>query len=175
MSKFYDLLTTSVPSDRHRRLENVTNRPWAAYNRYVTASEFARPPPARCQHGRTNLGCLSGVGVQRDDFGNEVPLSTRATPPRTLYPPTWLPPVDLTPSACTDCVLVTGGGRTTSGTITDDLLLDDPGTPPELPADPDLYALASNLTHRVGAEAIDERGAIAASAVLGGGFDGSSL
>lgn len=87
---------------------NTSATPWDAVNLYVGVDEYRRPEPARCRHGRGLLGCLRGMGVQRDAFGNELPLNSRAQPYRIDYPPDWEAPLRLRPSECADCTLLLG-------------------------------------------------------------------
>ena len=49
-------------------------------------------------------GCLTGVGIQRDEFGDEIALENRTLQPRLLYPPAWETPLQLSPNACADCI-----------------------------------------------------------------------
>ena len=130
--------------ERVRDEWNVTQRPWSARNLYVGVHEFMRPEPDRCQHGRNHLGCLTGVGVQRDDFGNEIGLENRTMPPRVMYPLAWEPPLGLDPEACTDCINLAPATETVDANGTRTVVY-EAGEPPQMHDDPDEYALVSDI------------------------------
>ena len=89
-------------------------------------------------------GCLTGVGIQRDEFGDEIALENRTLQPRLLYPPAWETPLQLSPNACADCInlaapttVVNADGSTSA--------VFEPGEPPGSPDDPDEYALIQEV------------------------------
>ena len=131
--------------NRVRTWQNVFQRPWSArYNIYVGVQEFSRPEPARCRHGRTHRGCLTGVGIQRDEFGDEIALENRTLQARILYPPAWEPPLQLSPNACADCINLAAPNTVVNadGSIS---AVFEPGEPPGLLDDPDEYALVQEV------------------------------
>lgn len=140
-------MTKLIPARFKNTEENLTASlpAWSARNLYVGVDEYARPQPARCRHGRSMVGCLRGIGVQRDQYGNEIPPINRSQPERTNYPPVWDAPLKLSPHACTDCVL-----------LLDDQMDQEPTLPPE----PDYYKIArlSNSTSSSGLEALGDLG-----------------
>ena len=69
-------------------------------------------------------------------------LRLASEPTRIVYEPVWYPPLRLAPDQCNDCTLLLAGGDPS-----------DPGIPPALPEESDLYkeeglrrAAASNST-----------------------------
>jgi hypothetical protein len=139
-------MDTLIPRSWFNTPENLTAElpAWYARNLYVGVDEYARPQPARCRHGRSLLGCLRGIGVQRDEFGNEVEPLNRSTPDRLNHPPAWQAPLRLAPADCVDCVLLLppSGSSTDAATVV-------------VPPDPDIYQLsrlARNATGPGGAD-----------------------
>lgn len=128
-----------IPNRSKNTLFNLTNEdgPWRALNRYVGVAEYARPAPARCRHGRGLLGCLRGIGVQRDVYGHEVPAANRSAPDRTAYPAIWSAPLRLAPSECTDCTLLLDPAFYPS--MRANATADDLDDPPRLPPEADIY------------------------------------
>jgi hypothetical protein len=130
-----------VPRDRIGDAENVTAPNWAAQNYYVGVVEAARPGPARCRHGRSLLGCLRGIGVQRDAYGHVIPPLHRGAPDKRTYPRAWHPPLLLKPNKCADCRTLTPDDYDTRFTVAGPngttILLDE--EPPPLPTEDDMF------------------------------------
>ena len=133
--------------------------PSTTVTRYVGVAEYSRREPARCSNGRGLMGCLRGIGMQRDLYGAEQHATNRTLPDRRTYAPTWHAPLRLHPSECGDCTLLLDpafypslnegyveGMNATNGTATNGtaevprwLASELPDDPPILPPEPDRY------------------------------------
>ena len=96
------------------------------------------------RHGRGYLGCYRGIGMQRDEYGTEVPILERAKPDRRYYDDVWFPPLRLQPNQCTDCTLLLDPAFYPN--IRAQLPPDEAAAvvpredaPPELPDEPDIF------------------------------------
>ena len=138
-----NILDNVVPSDRVQERMNVTFRAWKTTTRYIGIGEFSRPEPDRCQHGRTHIGCLAGIGMQRDDLGIEVALENRTSPKRRQFAAAWHPPLNLTSSACDGCIFTAEVEikSTANSTYDGNLGRYVVGDAPRLPQDLDIYAI----------------------------------
>ena len=140
------VMTRLLPQSRINTFWNLTETdgPATAMNRYVGVAEYSRPEPARCRHGRGYLGCYRGIGMQRDEYGTEVPILERAKPDRRYYDDVWFPPLRLQPNQCTDCTLLLDPAFYPN--IRAQLPPDEAAAvvpredaPPELPDEPDIF------------------------------------